>query len=160
MRKTEEVCLLCILWAIHWTTIGSNCFCNRMIWVYLFAYLIGGKTWLHNGIKPFLSSDEGQSIRNCWYCQYKKSFGGSSLSSWFGIFLPDRPKMACFPEQHIWSDTGYYLNHSWFHDARHFYHRTPKTEVRTLFSKFCTAHILFWEYLGVICFRPKNKSFL
>ena len=36
----------------------------------------------------------------------------------------------------------------------------PKTEVRRLFSKFFTANILFWEYLGVICFRPKNQSFL
>ena len=36
---------------------------------------------------------------------------------------------------------------------------TPKAEVRTLFSKFCTAHILLWEYLGVICFRPKNLKF-
>ena len=26
----------------------------------------------------------------------------------------------------------------------------PKTEVRRLFSKFFTANILFWEYLGVI----------
>ena len=34
------------------------------------------------------------------------------------------------------------------------------TEVRTLFLKFFTAHILFWEYLGVVCFRPKNQSFL
>ena len=36
----------------------------------------------------------------------------------------------------------------------------PKTEVRTLFHKFFMANILFWEYLGVICFRPKNQSFL
>ena len=38
--------------------------------------------------------------------------------------------------------------------------RTPKTEVRRLFSKFFTANILFWEYLGVVCFRPKNQFFL
>ena len=36
----------------------------------------------------------------------------------------------------------------------------PKTEVRRLFSKFFTANILFWEYLGVVCFRPKNHRFL
>ena len=36
----------------------------------------------------------------------------------------------------------------------------PKTEVRRLFFKFCTANILFWEHLGVVCFRPKNLSFL
>ena len=36
----------------------------------------------------------------------------------------------------------------------------PKTEVRTLFHKFFTANILFWEDLGVACFRPKNQSFL
>ena len=36
----------------------------------------------------------------------------------------------------------------------------PKTEVRRLFSKFFTANILFWEYLGVVCFRPKNQKFL
>ena len=28
-----------------------------------------------------------------------------------------------------------------------------------LFSKFFTANILFWEHLGVICFRPKTKGF-
>ena len=37
---------------------------------------------------------------------------------------------------------------------------SPKTEVWTLFPKFFTANILFWKYLGVICFRPKNQSFL
>ena len=36
----------------------------------------------------------------------------------------------------------------------------PKTEVRRLSSKFFTANILFWEYLGVVCFRPKNQRFL
>ena len=38
--------------------------------------------------------------------------------------------------------------------------KAPKTEVRRLFSKFFTANILFWEYLGVVCFRPKNQCFL
>ena len=33
----------------------------------------------------------------------------------------------------------------------------PKTEVWTLFPNFYTANILFWEHLGVICFRPKNQ---
>ena len=33
------------------------------------------------------------------------------------------------------------------------------TEVWTLFPKFFTANILFWEYLGVMCFRPKNQRF-
>ena len=37
---------------------------------------------------------------------------------------------------------------------------TEKTEVRRLFSKFFTANSLFWEYLGVVCFRPKNQCFL
>ena len=37
---------------------------------------------------------------------------------------------------------------------------SPKTEVRTLFHEFFTANILFWEDLGVVCFRPKNQSFL
>ena len=37
---------------------------------------------------------------------------------------------------------------------------SPKTEVRTLFHKFCTANILFWEDLGVVCFKLKNQSFL
>jgi hypothetical protein len=41
-----------------------------------------------------------------------------------------------------------------------FYARPPKTEVRRLFSKFFTANILFWEYLGVVCFRPRNQRFL
>ena len=40
------------------------------------------------------------------------------------------------------------------------WHWPPKTEVRRLFSKFFTANILFWEYLGVVCFRPKNQPFL
>ena len=34
-----------------------------------------------------------------------------------------------------------------------------RRRIRTLFPKFFTAHILFWEYLGVVCFRPKNQSF-
>ena len=29
-----------------------------------------------------------------------------------------------------------------------------------VFPKFFTANILFWEHLGIICFRPKNQSFL
>ena len=37
---------------------------------------------------------------------------------------------------------------------------SPKTEVRRLFSKFFTADILFWEHLGVVCFRLKNQHFL
>ena len=37
---------------------------------------------------------------------------------------------------------------------------SPKTEVWTLFSKFFSANILFWEHLGVISFRPKSQSFL
>ena len=36
----------------------------------------------------------------------------------------------------------------------------PKTEVWRLFFKFFTANILFREYLGVVCFRPKNQRFL
>ena len=35
----------------------------------------------------------------------------------------------------------------------------PKTEVLTLIHKFFTANILFWEDLGVVCFRPKNQNF-
>ena len=27
-----------------------------------------------------------------------------------------------------------------------------------LLSKFFTANILFWEHLGVLCFRPKNQE--
>ena len=38
--------------------------------------------------------------------------------------------------------------------------RPPKTEVRRLFFKFFKANILFWEYLGAVCFRPKNQRFL
>ena len=44
--------------------------------------------------------------------------------------------------------------------TNHYLFQARKTEVWTLFSKFLTAQILFWEYLGVVCFRPKNQSFL
>ena len=33
-------------------------------------------------------------------------------------------------------------------------------EVWTLFPKFFTANILFWEHLWVICLRPKNQLFV
>ena len=40
------------------------------------------------------------------------------------------------------------------------YLNSQETEVRRLFSEFFTANILFWEYLGVVCFRSKNQRFL
>ena len=47
----------------------------------------------------------------------------------------------------------------WLYFESAFLKIAPKTEVRRLFSKFFTANFLFWEYLGIVCFRPKTNVF-
>ena len=49
----------------------------------------------------------------------------------------------------------------WYYFSKSFvvqWLRPPKTEVWTLFPKFFTANILFWKYLGVMCFRPNLSA--
>ena len=96
--------------------------------------------WNHYRVFPDFSDDwpsRGQKTRKGWKCRKHKIFSlDPQLNFMFSTYSP---LFCCLSTRG--SDP-------------------PKTEVQTLFHIFFTANILFWEDLGVVCFRLKNQSFL
>ena len=58
-------------------------------------------------------------------------------------------RMTCYLRGHPHMTAPYFMGGGYGLEIDDIYshlgHKPPKTEVRTLFSKFCMAHILFWE---------------
>ena len=79
----------------------------------------------------------------------------SQLPHFWCLFLSSQQQKNIKNRTAVMSLKSILFRDNFSHNSVH-YSGPPKTEVRRLLSKFFTANILFWEYLGVVCFRPKN----